>query len=69
LKERGFEPHRKSHKLNAASSRHRFCLSCGSAEEFAKSLGDADDLSGYKAAHPRFVIPTPNGGGILFVHS
>jgi hypothetical protein len=44
-------------------------LSCGSAEEFAKSLGDADDLSGYKAAHPRFVIPTPNGGGILFVHS
>jgi len=29
------------------------------------ALGDADDLSGYKAAHPRFVIPTPNGGGIF----
>ena len=34
-----------------------------------KALGDADDLSGYKAELPRFVIPMPNAVGILFVHT
>jgi hypothetical protein len=43
------------------------CLAARPKSLLKKALGDADDRSSNKAAHPCFVIPTPNGGGILFV--
>jgi hypothetical protein len=43
------------------------CLAARPKSLPKKALGDGDDRSSYKAVHPRFVIPTPTGEGILFV--